>query len=91
VVVLAASLVLYVGACQLGLAPGHEDHPSRHDGAAVCLVLVTLLLPVVRMRRPAIFARALVPVLVSHPRVAAVERIGVPARASPAWLERFLN
>lgn len=87
---LVVSLLLFLG---LGHGLAHESN-SAHDTAAglagVCLVLFTLLAPLALVpARGALVLPAGAPRFV--PALVAGPPPDVRARASPAWLQRFLR
>ena len=90
------SLIAAVAAAFLAyLVLGHAHHPGKTMddaamGAGICIVLVTLAAAAALAQpRPSVFAT---PLLLALPTAAPVTPLkAMPARASPQWLQRFLN
>ena len=86
---LAAAFLVY-------LLAGHAYHPGQAMeeaamGAGICIVLVTFVAAVAALVRPRPLP-FVAPVVSAPARPApAVAPDGAHARASPVWLQRFLN
>jgi hypothetical protein len=86
---LAAAFLVY-------LVAGHAHHPGQSMeeaamGAGICIVLVTFVAAVTALvrPRPSAFVAPLLVALGGH--APAVPADAADARASPVWLQRFLN
>lgn len=91
-----ALLSTIVAALLLYLLLGHAQHPGQTmkeaaTGAGICIMLVTIV-AVVAAARPQQTGLSWPPPVAAGPTVALWAETPLPrARASPQWLQRFLN